>query len=225
MRTKFCIDCGKPIKNFYAKRCLSCCKKGKLHFNFRKHLSLNTRQKISKSHSGTKSRFYVDGRSLVKNYCINCGKRINWKSIRCPKCSAINNHKINPNRMKGKNNKWFGIHRFGKDNPNWKGGKYIQSSGYVLVYSPKHPNANKTLCVQEHRLVMEKYLGRYLTKKEIVHHKNNIRTDNRLSNLKLFPTQKAHLAYHKMLKERFIKYLLTRVKNLSKELKSKNRVC
>lgn len=40
--------------------------------------------------------------------------------------------------------------------------------------------------IQEHRYIMETYLGRVLEKEEIVHHKNGIRTDNRLANLELW---------------------------------------
>jgi hypothetical protein len=59
-------------------------------------------------------------------------------------------------------------------------------AGYLLVWAPEHPEANSFNRVQEHRLVMEEHLGRYLFPDETVHHKNGIRDDNRLENLELW---------------------------------------
>jgi hypothetical protein len=56
-----------------------------------------------------------------------------------------------------------------------KGTGSISSSGY------------KTLAgVPEHRIIMEQHLGRPLKRHEKVHHKNCIKTDNRLENLELW---------------------------------------
>jgi hypothetical protein len=41
---------------------------------------------------------------------------------------------------------------------------------------------------------MEQHLGRYLTEKEVVHHKNGVVTDNRIENLELFESNAAHVS-------------------------------
>jgi hypothetical protein len=41
---------------------------------------------------------------------------------------------------------------------------------------------------------MERQLGRYLSKKEVVHHKNGVKTDNRPENLEVFESNAKHLA-------------------------------
>jgi hypothetical protein len=57
---------------------------------------------------------------------------------------------------------------------------------YILVVAPKgHPRARLDGTILEHRLVIEKQLGRYLEEWEIVHHKNGDRQDNRIENLVL----------------------------------------
>lgn len=58
--------------------------------------------------------------------------------------------------------------------------------GYIVLYLPNHPLANKTGVVYEHRLVMSEYLGRYLAPYENIHHKNGNRADNRIENLELW---------------------------------------
>ena len=73
----------------------------------------------------------------------------------------------------------------GSLSPRWKGGKFQNSSGYVVIFKLEHPSANCHGYVPEHRLIMEDFLGRYLTKKEQVHHRNGIKNDNRLENLEL----------------------------------------
>lgn len=89
---------------------------------------------------------------------------------------------------------WDKKHKAGANNPNFGGGKYIDDKGYVRVLEPDHPKNIKGY-VYEHRLLMEKYLGRYLMPWEAVHHINEIKTDNRIENFFLC-TQKEHSAIH-----------------------------
>lgn len=83
------------------------------------------------------------------------------------------------------------IGKSGAESTRWKGG-VTNSGGYVLVKVPGHPQAQHQQYVFEHRLVMEKKLGRYLLPTEIVHHKNGVADDNRIENLELFTTHHPH---------------------------------
>lgn len=85
--------------------------------------------------------------------------------------------------------------REGKKGGNNKGGKRINEHGYVEVWMPDHPNANRKGYVIEHRFVMSNYLKRPLYPWEEVHHKNGIKTDNRIENLEILSKQE-HASLH-----------------------------
>ena len=81
--------------------------------------------------------------------------------------------------------------QLGENHWRWNGGKRkVKSKNggeYIYTLSPNHPSVKdkEKKYVAEHRLVMEKHLGRYLTNDENVHHKNGIKDDNRIENLEL----------------------------------------
>ena len=89
----------------------------------------------------------------------------------------------------------------GSTSPNWNGGKRNRSDGYIQIFKPEHPNSCKEGYVMEHRLVMENKIGRLLKRKEVVHHINGIRDDNRPENLKLFENVGEHTKYHAKLRK------------------------
>lgn len=88
----------------------------------------------------------------------------------------------------------------GEKSFHWKGGRYKQKrDGYIYVSAPKdHPyikygGGGGGGYVLEHRLVMEKVLGRYLKPDEDVNHINGVKDDNRPENLAVV----RHYAHYK----------------------------
>jgi uncharacterized protein (DUF1330 family) len=85
----------------------------------------------------------------------------------------------------------------GEASSGWKGGRRKQGEGYWLIYSPEHPLRSKTKYVLEHRLIVEKYLGRFLAESDEVHHINKKKGDNRPENLMAFKTKLAHRQFER----------------------------
>ena len=78
---------------------------------------------------------------------------------------------------------------------NWKGGKVL-NKGYIEIRLSSFERARRhKVRMPEHRLVMEKHLRRRLMSKEVVHHINGDKLDNRIENLKLFGSISEHIKH------------------------------
>lgn len=145
----------------------------------------------------------------IKRYCQICNKVIyvfphRIKLGKGKYCSRECYGKARQGKPRSKEVKQkIGDANRGSNHGMWKGGRSKTYYGYVMIYAPNHPykSSNRGLgYVLEHRLAMEKHLGRYLLPKERVHHLNGIKDDNRVKNLKLFSSEIEHQKFHYNLK-------------------------
>ena len=118
--------------------------------------------------------------------------RRNWWKNSCPQKMG------DGRKMIAKNHARPALGKFGPLHPGWKGGRLKDKrDGYIRIYAPNHPFKRKEQAgyVLEHRLVMEKTLGRYLRPEEDVNHINGKKDDNRPKNLRVV-SHYAHYEKH-----------------------------
>lgn len=105
---------------------------------------------------------------------------------------------------------------------DYEPGKTLRRQGYIFVRldvnDPYHSMAEASHFVAEHRLVMAKYLGRVLTRDEIVHHINGKRDDNALDNLRIV-SRAEHLVTGELELRKTVRLLQWQIKQLQSEIR------
>lgn len=153
-----------------------------------------------------------------------CGKKFNGKPSRIKNgrakyCSKVCmfKFKVRPQgliyNIKVKNKSWFQKgnvpYNFGTKKPFEERLKLRKASlgkGFYLNYKGYKVVSILGQEILEHRLVMEKYLGRKLRINETIHHIDGNVQNNRLSNLLLLKNQSKHMQLHH--KQRRLKCVL-----------------
>ena len=134
-------------------------------------------------------------RITMTKICRTCQREYTPSSrhLDCPICRAKDRHDTCPGcgYKKLKDSTLCNDCRLaqrGEESISWRGGSCYTKSGYVIRYCKDHPRVihSKSKYIYDHILVMENAIGRHLTNKETVHHKNGIRDDNRIENLELW---------------------------------------
>ena len=182
-----CCNCNKDVEIFHRKRAernlVFCCEKCKGEYR-KKHRILNA-------------------------VCPICGKRFHIKPnklkdglVHC--CSMDCSKELRRINMSGEKNHQYGLR--GPLNDSFRGGRRINSGGYIIVYAPGNPFRDSDDYVLEHRLVAEKYLlndensiiingERFLKPEYVVHHIDGNRQNNDPSNLQVL-TRGEHTSLH-----------------------------
>lgn len=128
-------------------------------------------------------RTFTSGRTVMchEKICLNCHHRFiasYKKSLYCSYFCSSSHHQL------------------GERSHRWRGGRMKTENGYIAILMRDHPDAVKpNFYVLEHRLVMEKKIGRRLLKSEIVHHINGDKHDNRVKNL-VITSRSEHTTHH-----------------------------
>lgn len=155
----------KPTKNWRSVKCENC---GKQLWKDQWHLKM-----YPHSYCGHKCQYQsMRGKSVRKDTLLK-------RKLSLEKRKKTFGYIITPEKRKN-----FSHSKVGSKNPAWKGGR-LRLLGYILIKKSEHPFRDKKGYVREHRLVVEKFLGRYLLPTEHVHHRNGVKDDNRLENLQI----------------------------------------
>lgn len=147
--------------------------------------------------------FIVDGKRYSSAHRVSWALEHGDPGKSCVIHECPNNHCVRPSHLflgtrseVATNRHRKGHTAKGAESGNWRGGRSVDADGYVWIHVPDHPMAHGGKYL-EHRVVMERKIGRLLTTDEHVHHKNERRDDNRLSNLEIL-SSRDHAIEHRL---------------------------
>ncbi len=155
--------------------------------------------------------------------CVDCGEE-RWRTL-----AWFEAHREHNLRCRLCAHKREGVHPRGKASHLWRGGRIVETDGYILIkLQPSdffYSMVDNRGYVAGHRLTMARHLGRCLHRWEIVHHKGTKypkgsvenRGDNRIENLQLVSGD-GHKRIHIM------ENVIARQAKRIKELEMKNRL-
>ena len=124
--------------------------------------------------------------SLINGHSSSCGCTRRAKTKKCETCLREFIPRWHVRRFCSKS--CSGRSRKGADHPAFKHG--LHGGGYRLITVDGEQ-------VLEHRHIMEKHIGRKLLPHEVVHHKDEDKTNNNISNLEIMTNSDHSYHHHK----------------------------
>jgi transcriptional regulator with XRE-family HTH domain len=127
-------------------------------------------------------------KEIAEILSVSAGSISNWLQNIPEHHALIEKHKLKRRESKELRKK--------EKDANKKVYSYIyKDDGYIYHYKPGHPRAQRRPYIAEHVLVMEKHLGRFLNRDEVVHHKDGDKSNNNIDNLEIL-TKAEHNKIH-----------------------------
>lgn len=141
---------------------------------------------VKKGHAKfcSKQCYFLGALKLIPRNCLQCG--ISFKE---------HPSDIELGRGKYCSRSCYYKSKIGEGNPNWKGGTHITNGYRVIDQRGRAQEGEDNRRIFEHRLIMEKIVGRELTANEVVHHVDENRLNNSPENLQLL-TRAEHAILH-----------------------------
>lgn len=121
------------------------------------------------------------------NECPDCLGKKDTRAKRCSSCAGIYRGQSGQATVSGKQGANVKLMVVSPEFTSCTYRRINPSSGYVEIRAAHWPTSVKGW-IREHRLVMERHLGRSLLSSEQVHHKNGVKSDNNIENLELWST-------------------------------------
>lgn len=184
-----CLNCGKEVERYdsQAKKYCSpeCYREDKAKTLFVKVCPICDREyegKVSQIYCSKRCKRKRDRQAEIEKFVLICPRCKKKRTVSrpsyqknntlCKKCAGLIAREKSPSPS-------------GKNSHVWKGGRRIDSQGYVKLHKPGHQFADSTNYVREHIYVIcEEYGVEFFeTNGGCVHHINGDKQDNSLNNL------------------------------------------
>ncbi len=148
--------------------------------------------------------------TTFNNFCNSQKRRKNDGKTYCHKC-AMKIVGINKAGKPAWNKGKKFPHLSGKNSIFWKGGRYISSDGYWMIYIGNNNNhkIKWNNYRKEHCVIAEEKLGRKLKLNEVVHHIDCDKLNNNFNNLDILQSENEHRQAHLSLEKIAIELLKT----------------